>query len=91
MGGPERLIFLHHPHLEHLRANGAFNGVVSTTIRKVAARHGVRYYDATEDLKAEFGDKATDYYILDDMHLNALGLRAYALAVAKYLAREIAH
>ncbi len=91
MGGPERLIFLHHPHLEHLRANGAFNGVVSTTIRKVAARYGVRYYDATEDLKAEFGDKATDYYILDDMHLNALGLRAYGLAVAKYLAREIAH
>ncbi len=91
LGGPDRLVYLHHPHLEHLRTSGAFNDIVSTTIRKVASRNGAKYYDATKDLKAEFGGEPEKYYIPDDVHFNALGQRAYGLAVARFLAREIFH
>jgi hypothetical protein len=90
MGGPQRLIYIHHPHLENLRTSGAaFNNVVSDTIRGVAARNGLRYYDATDDLKVEFGATPERYYIPNDMHFNARGLKAYSLAVAKYLATAI--
>jgi hypothetical protein len=92
VGDPNRLIYLHHPHLGHLVDRGQrFNNVVAETVRHVAARHGVKFYDATDDLKAAFGDKPEKYYIPHDMHLNELGLHAYGLAVAKYLAPVILH
>jgi len=84
--GRHGIVYIHHPHLEHLRSGGdAFNDVVSTTVREVAARHNARYYDATEDLKAQFGLHPERYYIPDDMHFNEHGLRAYGVAVARYL------
>src|SRR5438477_117196 len=52
MGSPEALIYIHHPHLEHLHTAGVvFNNLVSETLQDVASRHHVRYYDATGDLK----------------------------------------
>ena len=90
MGGPQRLIYIHHPHLENLRRSGAvFNNVISDTIDEVANRNNVRYYDATDDLKVQFGAAPERYYIPNDMHLNERGLKAYSLAVAKYLAAAI--
>jgi hypothetical protein len=89
--GADKLIYLHHPHLQHLRASGGFNDIVSATIRKVASRNGVQYYDATDDLKAAFREEPGKYYIPDDVHFNALGQRAYGLAIAKYLAKELLH
>jgi hypothetical protein len=87
MGSPESLLYIHHPHLQHLTSTGpVFNNVASETIREVATHNGIRYYDATEDLKAVFGAKAQDYYIPDDMHFNAAGTQAYAAAITKYLA-----
>jgi lysophospholipase L1-like esterase len=86
-GEPERLVYIHHPHLEHLKADGAsFNNIVSAALRKVASRHHVRYYDATEDMKVQFGNTPENYYIPNDMHFNEAGLRAYAVAVSRYLA-----
>ncbi len=88
-GRRDSLIYVHHPHLEHLATTGeTFNDVVSATLRKVAPRHGVRYYDATADLRAEFGAQPERYYVANDMHFNAAGQRAYGLAVARYLARQ---
>jgi hypothetical protein len=90
MGGPQRLIYIYHPHLENVKTKGeVFNNVASDAIREVAARNNVRYYDATDDLKMQFGATPERYYIPNDMHFNALGLRAYGLAVAKYLTTAI--
>lgn len=90
MGGPQQLIYIYHPHLENVRTKGdVFNNVASDAIREVAARNNVRYYDATADLKMQFGAAPERYYIPNDMHFNALGLRAYGLAVAKYLTAAI--
>jgi hypothetical protein len=90
MGSSQNLIYIHHPHLGNLRTAGeAFNNVVSDTIREVASRNGVRYYDATDDLKVQFGTSPESYYIPNDMHFNERGLQAYSLAVAKYLAGAI--
>jgi hypothetical protein len=83
---PNRLVYLHHPHLGHLIDRGRrFNNVVADTVRKVAERHAVKFYDATADLKVAFGNEPETYYIPNDMHLNEIGLRAYGLAIAKYL------
>lgn len=90
MGGPQGLIYIHHPHLENLHTSGeVFNNIVSDTIRDVAVRNNVRYYDATDDLKIAFGSEPERYYIPNDMHFNERGLKAYSLAVAKYLATAI--
>ena len=89
-GTADALIYIHHPHLQHLGGAGAaFNNVVSDTVREVALRHRVRFYDATEDLKVEFGTEPQKYYISHDMHFNADGTRAYGTAVAKYLAATL--
>jgi hypothetical protein len=92
MGKPDALVYIHHPHLEHLSANGAvFNDIVSETLREVASRHGVKYHDFVPDLKAEFGAEPRQYYIPNDMHLNAAGTRAYGIAVAQFLAASLGH
>ena len=89
-GSPQSLIYIHHPHLENLRTGReSFNNVVSKTIREVAARNNVRYYDATDDLKVAFGAAPERYYIAHDMHFNERGLKAYSDAVAKYLATAV--
>jgi hypothetical protein len=86
-GTPESLVYIHHPHLQHLMpAPDAFNDVVATTVAEVAARYGVGFYDATPDLKREFGADPARYYVNNDMHLNEAGLRTYGLAVAHHLA-----
>jgi hypothetical protein len=87
MGTPDALIYVHHPHLGHL--TGVFNNVVSEALRDVSSRYNVRYYDAVEDLRSEFGAAPEEYYIADDVHLNAAGTRAYGIAVAKYLAASL--
>jgi hypothetical protein len=52
MGSPDRLIYLHHPHLAQVAATPTpYNHVLVEAIREVASRHGVRFYDATDDLK----------------------------------------
>jgi hypothetical protein len=90
MGTSNALVYIHHPHLQHLGAAGAaFNNIVSDTIREVASRHHVRFYDATEDLRAELGTEPQKYYIPHDVHFNADGTRAYGIAVAKYLAATL--
>jgi hypothetical protein len=90
MGDPQRLIYIYHPLLYNFGTKRVvFNSVASDTIREVAARHNVRYYDATDDLRKVFGGAPERYYIPNDMHFNERGLQAYGLAVAKYLATAI--
>lgn len=91
VGGSEGLVYIHHPHLEHLRETGAvFNNVVAESVAEVAEHHHVRFYDATEDLKSAFGGEPENYYVPNDMHFNSAGTRIYGMAVAKYLTGELA-
>jgi len=91
MGSADRLVYVHHPHLGHLKTEGdVFNDVVASTVREVASRHRVRFFDATESLKAQFGAAAESYYLPNDLHFNPAGTRAYGIAVAKYLAGSFA-
>jgi hypothetical protein len=86
-GRSDRLVYVHHPYLQHLQDGaGKYNSVVSQTLRDVASRHGARYYDATDDLKVRFGNDPGSYYIPHDVHFNQAGQRVYGIAVAKYLA-----
>ena len=90
MSDPDRLIYIHHPHLQHLAGGGdVFNDVVAATVREVAGANKVRFYDATDQLRIEFGGQPERYYIPNDMHFNSRGLRAYARAVARYLAAPL--
>jgi hypothetical protein len=90
-GSPEKLVYIHHPHLPHLKTSGRqYNNIVSETLREVASRYGVRYYDATEDLKVRFGNDPERYYIPDDPHFNQSGARIYSIAVAEHFAETLA-
>jgi hypothetical protein len=87
IAAPDGLLYVHHPHLQHLGGGGAaFNNIVAETVREVASRHRVGFYDATADLKSEFGATPQRYYVANDMHLNEAGIRAYGAAVARHLA-----
>lgn len=91
VGGSDCLIYIHHPHLEHLHETGTvFNNVVAESVGEVARRYHVRFYDATEDLRSAFGSEPDKYYIPNDMHFNPAGTRMYGMAVAQYLAGELA-
>jgi hypothetical protein len=90
MSTPDGLIYIHPPLLQHFSGGGAaYNNIVSDTVREVASRHHVIFYDATEDLRAEFSNEAQKYYVPQDVHFNVDGTRAYGIAVAKYLATRL--
>jgi hypothetical protein len=90
IGGPDNLVYIHHPHLQHLGGGKTrYNNIVSATLRATASRHNVSYYDAADDLKARFGNAPEAYYIHDDIHFNAAGLQAYATLVASFLSERI--
>lgn len=82
------LIFIRHPHLNHL-VNGKngpiFNSVIFETVKDVAENKNVLIYDATPDLKPLFKDKAGSYYFPNDMHFNFDGMEAYSKVLAARL------
>ncbi|MGD9658387.1 MAG: hypothetical protein AB7U61_12270 [Methylocystis sp.] len=85
----ERLIFIRHPHLEHLsgEAGGpAFNNVISEAVKDVAVANNVKFYDSLPDLQAAFDGHPEKYYFKNDMHFNFKGMEAYSEAVSAQLA-----
>ncbi|MGE0236829.1 SGNH/GDSL hydrolase family protein [Methylocystis sp.] len=82
------LIFIRHPHLNHLLNGSAgpiFNSVVFETVKDVAETKNVAIYDATPDLRLIFKDKPESYYFPNDMHFNFDGMAAYSKVVADRL------
>ncbi|WP_292533273.1 SGNH/GDSL hydrolase family protein [Methylocystis sp.] len=80
------LIFIRHPHLNHLLngKNGSiFNSVIFETVKDVAENKNVLVYDATPDLRRLFKDKAESYYFPNDMHFNFDGMEAYSKVLAE--------
>ena len=87
-GGPQKILFLYHPHLEHLKPDArgrTWNHFVSDGLARVAVRYGIGFYNATGDLKEAFHGEPEKYYWKGDMHFNFTGLEIYAQGIAKKL------
>jgi len=89
LGDRSKILLTYHPHLQHLQpdADGhVWNRFVSAAIARAAAKRGVSFYDATEDLRRELGARPQDYYWANDMHFNFAGLAVYGRLLAARLA-----
>lgn len=87
------ILVVRHPHLFHLDKGGtgqpAFNRVVGGLVAAAAARSGVGFFDAQDELEAEFGEQPQRYYWKRDMHFNFDGMRAYSGLVGRELQRRL--
>ena len=85
----DRIVFIAHPHLEHLLpATDArhWNDIVRSSVAKVATAHGALFFDSTPELAQHFAGRPQDYYLNGDIHFNFRGMGEYADAVADFLA-----
>jgi hypothetical protein len=73
-GDGSRVLFIFHPHLQHLEpdAHGRF-----------------LFFNATSTLKQRFGPKPEDFYWPGDMHYSFEGLEEYSNAVAAFMASDM--
>jgi lysophospholipase L1-like esterase len=88
MGDRRKIIFLYHPHLQHLQAdsNGRYwNRFVSSTVREVSEEYDIVFYDSSDDLNKMFMGRPQDFYWPGDMHFNFKGLKIYGTLVAERL------
>lgn len=84
-----RVLFIYHPHLEHLRPDAAGRlgtNLVSSSVQRTALANDELFFNATEILKQRFGSHPEQYYWKRDMHFNFQGLEEYSRAVAAYMA-----
>ena len=87
-----RVLFIFHPHLEHLKpaASGrVWNDLVSSSVKKMSVANGFLFFNATETLKQRFGAHPEDFYWEYDMHFNFEGLMEYSTAVAGFMASNM--
>jgi hypothetical protein len=85
----DRLIFIRHPHLEHLSGGAGgpvFNNMIFETVKDVAVANNVKIYDSLPDLQEAFNGHPEKYYFNNDMHFNFKGMEAYSDAVSAQLA-----
>ncbi len=89
-GDGSRVLFIFHPHLEHLKPDAAghvWNDLVSSTVQKTCAANNFIFFNATETLKQRFGSHPENFYWRNgDMHYNFKGLEEYSNAVAAFMA-----
>jgi hypothetical protein len=88
LGDPKKIMIVYHPHLYHLIPDPRgvlWKARVPSLIKEAAEASGIRFYDATADLKAAFGEDAEKFYEHEDMHFNTPGFRLYSEAIAKEL------
>lgn len=84
----DHLLFIRHPHLEHLSGGAGrpvFNNVIFETVKDVAVANIVKVYDSLPDLRAAFNGHPEKYYFNNDMHFNFKGMEAYSEAVSAQL------
>ena len=89
-GDGSRVLFIHHPHLQHLKPDAegrVWNDLVSSSVQKTAVANGFLFFDATETLKQRFGSRPEDFYW--HMHYNFKGLEEYSTAVAAFMASDM--
>jgi len=88
-----RILVVRHPHLFHLSHDGkgpSWNRAVGGLVAAAAARSGVRFFDAQDELSTRFGAHAERYYWSGDMHFNFDGMQAYGELVGREVWRMMA-
>jgi hypothetical protein len=91
-GDGSRVLFIFHPHLEHLKPDAeghVWNDLVSSTVRRTCVDNGFHFFNATETLKQRFGEKPEEFYWPGDMHFSFEGLEEYSNAVAAFMASDM--
>jgi hypothetical protein len=85
-----RVLFVYHPHLQHLKPDAAgrvWNDLVSSSVRNACLANNFLFFNATETLKQRFGSHPENFYWRQgDMHFNFRGLQEYSAAVAGFMA-----
>ena len=84
-----RVLFIFHPHLEHLKPNSSgrvWNDLVSSSVQKMCVANNFLFFNATETLKQRFGSHPENFYWNGDMHFSFEGLDEYSKAVAAFMA-----
>jgi hypothetical protein len=85
-----RVLFIFHPHLEHLKPDAAgrvWNDLVSSSVQQTCVANNFLFFNATETLKRRFGSYPENFYWRKgDMHYNFKGLEEYSTAVAAFMA-----
>lgn len=91
--GPDRVLFVCHPHLQHLvpEADGfVWHRLVADAVDRIAGETGVGFYDAAPGLRLAAGGDPASLYWRNDMHFNFRGTRAYGRLLADRLTPLIA-
>lgn len=85
------ILVVRHPHLWHLKTNNngaaAWNRIVGELVGAAAARNGLTFFDAQDELEATFAGQPERYYWNGDEHFNFDGMRAYGELVGRELLR----
>lgn len=89
-GDGSRVLFISHPHLQHLKPDATgrlWNDLVSSSVQKICLANGFRFFNATEALKLRSGSRPERFYWGgNDMHFSHEGLAEYSAAVAAFMA-----
>jgi hypothetical protein len=92
-GDGSRVLFVFHPHRQHLQADASgrlWNDLVSSSVQKMSAANNFHFFNATETLKARFGPSPENFYWKkDDMHYDFSGLAEYSAAVAAFMEQAV--
>jgi hypothetical protein len=84
-----RVLFIYHPHLEHLKPDAEgrlWNDLVSSSVQRICVANSFLFFNATETLKQRFGAHPENFYWKGDMHFNFKGLEEYSSSVAAFMA-----
>lgn len=87
-----RVLFISHPHLEHLKPDASgrvWNDLVSSSVKDMSVANNFLFFNATEILNQRFGSHPEDFYWEYDMHFNFEGLEEYSTAVAGFMALDM--
>src|SRR6202140_2958317 len=92
-GDGSRVLFIYHPHLQHLKPDAAgrvWNDLVSSSVQNACLANNFLFFNATETLKQRFGSHPENFYWRQgDMHFNFKGLQEYSAAVAGFMASAV--
>jgi hypothetical protein len=85
-------LVIRHPHLQQMNTTqraAAWNRKVGELVGLAAARHGIAFFDAQDELEARADGHPERYYWPGDMHLNFDGIRTYGELVGQELQRKL--
>jgi hypothetical protein len=92
-GYGSRVLFVFHPHIQHLKPDAAgrlWNDLVSSSVQKMCAANNFLFFNATGTLKQRFGSHPENFYWRSgDMHYDFKGLEEYSAAVAAFMASAV--